>query len=214
MISSQKLVTIAINRHPVIVCHGRDRKACAKRAPRKPADRAGTPDQRCSLWKKLTTSSCIKWNVAETLRGFRQKFRRLVKKGFEENPLPVMVEMPKKRGRRKKSKSRNWAERFAAFEDEILAFAEDFNIPFDNNQAERDLRMMKLQQKISGCFRSRAGAFCRIRGYISTNKKQGVNVLAARQNAFLWSSTFRPCFIAEQLRNLFLYLETFSIKLS
>jgi hypothetical protein len=182
MISSQKLVTIAINRHPVIVCHGRDRKACAKRAPRKPADRAGTPDQRCSLWKKLTTSSCIKWNVAETLRGFRQKFRRLVKKGFEENPLPVMVEMPKKRGRRKKSKSRNWAERFAAFEDEILAFAEDF--------------------------------FCRIRGYISTNKKQGVNVLAARQNAFLWSSTFRPCFIAEQLRNLFLYLETFSIKLS
>jgi transposase len=123
---------------------------------------------------------------AKTLHGFRQKFRRLVKKGFEENPLPVMVEMSKKRGRRKKSKSRNLVERFAAFEDEILAFAEDFNIPFDNNQAERDLRMMKLQQKISGCFRSRTGAeiFCRIRGYISTNKKQSFNILAALQNAF------------------------------
>jgi transposase len=127
----------------------------------------------------------VRFNTG-TLRGFKQKYRGLVKKGFEENPLPAVAEMPKKRGRRKKSKSRNLVERFAAFEEEILAFAEDFNIPFDNNLAERDLRMMKLQQKISGSFRSRAGAdvFCRIRGYISTNKKQGFNVLAALQNAF------------------------------
>ena len=135
--------------------------------------------------KKKAESNNVRLNVP-TLRGMKQKYRRLVKKGLEENPLPAADDMPKKRGRRKKSKSRNLVERFASHADEILAFAEDFNIPFDNNQAERDLRMMKVQQKISGSFRSRDGAdiFCRIRGYISTNRKQGFNVLEALQNVF------------------------------
>lgn len=142
--------------------------------------------------KKKADGNQIRFNAA-TLRDFRQKYRRLVKKGFDENPLPAAEAMPQKRGRRKKSKSRNLVERFAAFADEILAFALDFNIPFDNNQAERDLRMMKVQQKISGSFRSREGAniFCRLRGYISTNRKQGFNVFEALQNVFLQQSLLR-----------------------
>jgi transposase len=81
---------------------------------------------------------------------------------------------PKKRGRIKKTKSRNLLERLKNFEDDVLRFMTQKNIPFTNNLAERDLRMTKVQQKISGCFQSENGAknFALIRSYISSAKKQ------------------------------------------
>lgn len=114
------------------------------------------------------------------------RYTDLLCQGIAANPLPPPPPGPPRRGRRKQSAVRNLLDRLFQHQDEVLAFLDDFAVPFDNNQAERDLRMLKVQQKISGCFRSPAGAaaFCRIRGVLVTCAKQGVALLAALQALF------------------------------
>lgn len=94
---------------------------------------------------------------------------------------------PHTRGRVKQSKPRNLLIRLRDHRDEVLAFLFDPKVPFTNNLAERDLRMVKVKHKISGTFRSQLSAlyYCRIRGYISTMKKQGVNILSALSSVFV-----------------------------
>ena len=96
---------------------------------------------------------------------------------------------PGQRGRVAQSLPRNLLDRLLEHKAAYLRFVTDFRVPFDNNLAERDLRMSKLQQKISGCFRTENGAniFCRIRGYISTLRKQDYDILPALFS--LWSDT-------------------------
>ena len=87
----------------------------------------------------------------------------------------------KERGNGAGSKSRNLLERLRDFEKDVLRFMEVVYVPFTNNQGENDLRMTKVQQKISGCFRSMQGTkiFCRVRSYLSTCRKQGMTATQA-----------------------------------
>jgi transposase len=107
---------------------------------------------------------------------YRAQYRKLIKKGEIECPEPTRPQKKGKRGRIKKSKSRNLLERLRDYENDVLRFMENEQVTFSNNLGENDIRMTKVQQKISGCFRSIEGAhiFCRIRSYLSSCRKQGV----------------------------------------
>jgi len=134
--------------------------------------------------EKLTTDQL----APEMITFFEKKYDDIIQEGYEfykkQKPPPSQK---KKRGRKKQSTGKNLLDRLDERREEVLAFMYDFRVPFDNNLAERDIRMIKLRMKISGCFRSEKGAefFCRIRGYISTARKQGINVYEALYNVFI-----------------------------
>jgi len=115
---------------------------------------------------------------ADVQREFAQRYDAVLEEGAQANPPPPPTG---KRGRPKRGKAGNLVDRLREHKEATLAFMADFAVPFDNNQAERDIRMTKVREKISGCFRTSTGAerFCRIRGYISTLRKQGMPILAA-----------------------------------
>ncbi|MBC8301620.1 MAG: IS66 family transposase [Pelagibacterales bacterium] len=115
---------------------------------------------------------------------YREKYRNILKDGNIECPKAKKIEG--KKGRVKQTKARNLLERLIDFEDDVLRFMENELVSFTNNLAENDLRMTKVQQKISGCFRSFEGAyiFCRIRGYLSTCRKHGLSPTDALRMLF------------------------------
>jgi len=117
---------------------------------------------------------------------YRRVYRKILADAQAECPPPDPALHVGKRGRQKRSKARNLLERLTNFEAEVLRFMEDPLVPFTNNLAENDLRMTKVQQKISGCFRSLEGAhiFCRIRGYLITCRKHGVGPCEALKILF------------------------------
>ena len=115
--------------------------------------------------------------------GFEAAYTHFVTEGLRANPPPKPTG---KRGRPKQTPARNLLDRLETHRVAILAFLHDFRVPFDNNQAERDLRMLKVKHKISGWFRSPQGAayFCRIRGYLSTLRKQDYSILDGLTSVF------------------------------
>ena len=118
------------------------------------------------------------WPSDSEINDFEKEYRQILERGYEQTGGV----QPDKR-----TVARNLWERFVMRQQQVLLFMYDPSVPFDNNQAERDVRMAKVKQNVSGCFRSKAGAdhFARIRGYISTVRKNGENILMALQNVFL-----------------------------
>jgi transposase len=117
--------------------------------------------------------------TSEQTEPWIKRYRDVISEGWDGNPLPKKPPLKKKRGRRAKTKAQNLLTRLGDFEDSVLAFLHDINVPFTNNLAEQDIRMIKVRQKISGCFRTVHGAehFARIRSYLSTARKQRQNIL-------------------------------------
>jgi len=122
------------------------------------------------------------------LRAFETRYDAMAQAGFEANPVPVPPTEgdAKKRGRPKQPPPVNLRIRLRDFKGQVLAFMADFRVPFDHNQGERDIRMVKVKQKVSGGFRTREGAqrFGRMRGYLSTARTHAKNVFEAIRDAF------------------------------
>jgi transposase len=121
----------------------------------------------------------------EVIERLSATYHQLVATGLAAQPPPPLP-LPKKRGRVKQTKAKNLLDRLEREAQAVLRFMSDFRVPFTNNGSEQDLRMMKVQQKISGTFRSETGpiAFCRIRGYFSTMAKQGHRLCAVARQLF------------------------------
>lgn len=128
----------------------------------------------------------------QEIASLETRFDDLIVEGCEKNPVQFSPETLKRKGSKKQSPSRNLLDRLQLHRDKVLRFLRETAIPFDNNQAERDLRMMRVKEKISGLFRSEEGAkaFCRTRTFVSTVRKQGLGILASLQKALEGSFVF------------------------
>jgi transposase len=124
------------------------------------------------------------------LHKFDRQYVRIIAQAYRKNPFPKSIE--KKRGRPKKGKVLSLIERLAAHKESICLFIKNFAVPFDNNQAERDIRMIKTKTKVSGCFRSIDGArdYLKIMSYIGTAKKRKINPYEAIRQAILGTPDF------------------------
>jgi transposase len=120
----------------------------------------------------------------EIKQKIKAEYQKILNKGFEYHKgLPKLQKS--KRGKQKQRPGKNLLDRFKEKQYCVLRFIEDFSVPFTNNSSEQDIRMLKVKQKVSGCFRSLEGGktFCRIRSYISTARKQGWKIWNALVNA-------------------------------
>ena len=119
------------------------------------------------------------WLEPWVLARYRAAYAKIIALGHQQNPPPT--QRTGKRGPIGRSTAANLLRRLDEHREQVLRFAHDFQVPFDNNLAERDLRMIKIQQKISGCWRTTPGAdrFLALRAYISTTRKQGRDTISA-----------------------------------
>ena len=144
---------------------------------------------------EATPENCLAEDAPE-LASLRLRYDALIAKGLEQNIPPLVQEELKKKQRRrpKPSKAKHMLDRLRDFKPQVLAFLTHPPIPFDNNQGERDTRRTQLQQNISGCFRGSPGGdiFARLRGYVSTRRKNDRSILAGLPSTFHQPPTTSP----------------------
>lgn len=142
--------------------------------------------------KKLLLDTCKKVSKSKrkklTARAYatlQRRYRNILTRGMSELP-PIPQKPSGQRGKMAKSDAHNLWERLTQYESAVLLFAKRSDVSFTNNRAERDLRMAKVKQKVSGCFRTElyAKAYCRISSYLQTMANKGYNPLIAIQMAF------------------------------
>ena len=142
--------------------------------------------------KKTCNTACFERHEIAT---YEARYHQIVQEGFDESPekFPPHSQRPK-RGRTKQTPAYNMLRRLRDFQSEVLKFMYDFRVPFTNNQAEQDVRMIKVKQKVSNCFRTTIGAeeFVENRAYISTARKNEQNVFRSIHAAFE-NNPFIPC---------------------
>jgi transposase len=134
-----------------------------------------------------------KWQLSiEELHSFGQRYDGIIKRAYGEFPLPEPKPGKKKRGRIKKGKVFSLIERLDVHKAPVCLFVYDFDVPFDNNQAERDQRMVKTKTKVSGCFRSIQGArdYLNIMSYVGTAKNQRISPYEAIKQAVIGKPEF------------------------
>ena len=119
------------------------------------------------------------------LEAYERRYAELMALADRECPAPPKLQ-EKKRGRRKRGPVRALIERLQTLKDSVCLFVHNFAVPFDNNQAERDVRNIKTKAKVAGCFRSKKGAenYTRLMSYISTGQKHGISAYKALTEAF------------------------------
>lgn len=120
----------------------------------------------------------------DVFQELKQSYRQIIAQGIDYHAsLPCLSKG--KRGKQKQRAGKNLLDRLEEKQESVLRFMKDFSVEFTNNQSERDIRMIKVKQKIAGCFRSLKGGqtFCRIRSYLSTSRKQGWDILEALTKA-------------------------------
>ena len=122
----------------------------------------------------------------EAIRNYEHKYLQILENGKLECPEIEVKRGTAKKGKLKRTKARNLLNRLIAFKDDALRFCQIADVPFTNNSAEQEIRMTKVHQKVSGCFRSMDGAkrFCRIRSYIKTCQKHGIKSVEALRMLF------------------------------
>ena len=159
----------------------------------------GIWDNDKAQWSKDIHSLLIKMNLAvhkakdkdkqclsyNQIKKFIKNYGKITKTALKLYLPPTNSPPKKKKGKVKQPKAKNLLDRLLIYQDQTLRFLNDFRVPFTNNQAEKDLRMIKVKEKISGCFASFKGGeiFCRIRSYISTLKKNNLSVLKGLESA-------------------------------